>query len=153
MTLNCMIRELKKLRKSGEKTLEIYYAEHMSKIDDPRLFSVDVMNNYLNSSCAMAWSWTVISSAENEIYQKEFDDAGLADYEIVVHDEDFSDDVVCEAIKTWLVINGLEDLKFDVKMIELEDIEEYSGYIEELNEMDLDKIIEEAIPLTELDLE
>ena len=151
MTLNCMIRELKKLRKSGEKTLEIYYAEDMSKIDDPRLFSVDVMNNYLNSSCAMAWSWTVISSAENEIYQKEFDDVGLADYEIVI-DEDFSDEVVCNAIKSWLIINGLEDLKFDVKIIEFEDVKEFSGYIAELNEMDLDKVIAEAVPLTELDL-
>ncbi len=150
MTVECMIRTLKKLKKAGMDTIEIYYAEI---IEDPKLWSVDVMCNPLNDICSMAWSWTVISSAENEIYQKEFDDAGLADYEIVVHDEDFSDDVVCEAIKTWLVINGLEDLKFDVKMIELEDIEEYSGYIEELNEMDLDKIIEEAIPLTELDLE
>ena len=140
MTVECMIRTLKKLKKDGMNTIEIYYAE---LIEDPKLWSVDVMCNPLNNICSMAWSWTVISSAENEVYQEEFDDAGLADYEIVV-DEDFSDDVVCEAIKAWLIINGLEDLNFDVKMIEFEDVKEFSGYIEELDKMDLDKVIGDA---------
>jgi len=145
-----MIKQLKELKKSGVKELEIYYAEI---IDDPKIWSVDVMNDYLNNNCAMAWTWTVLSSAENEINKTESPDCLLADYEIVVYDKNFSDDVVCEAINSWLIEHGLENLRFKIKMIQLESAEPYSGYVKNLYEMDLDDAIENAVPLEKLDLD
>lgn len=146
----CMIESLKQLRKSGVTELEIYYAEI---IEDPRIWSVDVMNNHLNNVCEMAWTWTVISSEEDKIYREEFDDdAPLAEYEIVVHDEDFSDEVVCKAIESWLVVNDLDYLGFTVKMVDV-DTTEYSGYVRDLDEMDIDDILAEAKPFKLEDLD
>jgi hypothetical protein len=151
MNTECMIKQLKKLHKNGIKIIEVYYAE---VIEDKMIWSVDLMNNYLNDACQMAWTWTIISGEEDRLYREEYKDAdGLADYEIVVYNEPFSDDVLCRAVKTWLIVAGLEDYGFEVKMIKLEDVTPYTGYVKNLDEMDFDAAIESAIPLSELDFD
>lgn len=144
----CMIEALKAMGRAGITTLEIYYAEI---IKDPKIWSVDVMNNTLNDVCEMAWTWTVMSAEEDRAYREEFeDDSPLDDYEIVVHDEDFSDATVCRAIESWLVVNDLDHLGFNVKMIKFEDAVPYSGYVKDLMERDIEEELKNAVPLEDI---
>ena len=143
----CMIKELEEMAREDTKEIFIYYAEDMSKITD-NMWCVDVMCDRLNIKCKMSWSWTIMSAEENRVYREEFDDdSPLDDYEIVVHDEEFSDDVVCRAIQTWLITNGIDHLGFDVKMIKFEDAAPYSGYVKDLMERDIEEELKNAVPL------
>ena len=119
----------------------------MSKITD-NMWCIDVMCNRLNTKCKMSWSWTIMSAEEDRAYREEFeDDSPLDDYEIVVHDEDFSDDAVCVAIESWFVANDLDHLGFNVKMIKFEDAAPYSGYVKDLMERDIEEELKNAVPL------
>ena len=148
-SIECMV---KTLRKMGEDNIPvmIYYAEDMSKIQD-NMWSVDVMCDHVNNACGnMAWTWTVISEAEDEAYREEFNDhAPPAEYEIIV-DEAFSDDVVCKAIQCWLSSNGLDRYDFDIVMIDFKDAAPYSGYVRNLMERDLDEELSDAVPLDDI---
>ena len=144
----CMIKELEKMARECAKEIFIYYAEDMSKIED-NIWSVDVMCDRLNNACGpMAWTWTIMSAEEDKAYRKEFeDDSPLEDYEIVVHDQEFSDEVVCHAIQTWLIVNDLDHLGFNVKIIKFEDAAPYSGYVKSLMERDIEEELKNAVPL------
>lgn len=146
----CMIKELEKMAREGTKEIFIYYAEDMSKITD-NMWCIDVMCNRLNTKCKMSWTWTIMSTEENRAYREEFDDdTPLDDYEIVVHDEDFSDATVCVAIESWLVANDLDHLGFNVKMIKFEDAAPYSGYVKDLMERDIEEELKNAVPLEDI---
>lgn len=143
----CIIKELQKMAREGVKTIEIYYAEDMT--NSTHEWSVDVMNDRLNNACGpMAWTWTIMSAEEDKTYRKEFeDDSPLEDYEIVVHDQEFSDEVVCHAIQTWLIVNDLDHLGFNAKIIKFEDAAPYSGYVKSLMECDIEEELKNAVPL------
>ena len=143
-SIECMV---KTLRKMGEDNIPvmIYYAEDMSKIQN-NMWSVDVMCDHVNNACGnMAWTWTVISKNEDDEYRAEYNDDGpIADYEIIV-DEPFSDDVVCQAIQTWLSENGLGKYDFDIEMIYFKNAAPYSGYVRELMNRDIDEELKNAV--------
>ena len=141
-----MIKELKNMAKEGITDIEIYYAEDMTdNVTDK--WSVDVMQNRINTNCKLAWSFSVISEEEDKAYHEEYDDnTPPADYDIIVN-EPFSDQVVCDAIQTWLSKNGLGDYGFNVVMIDLKDAAPYSGYIKSLMNRDLDAELTTAEPL------
>lgn len=150
MSTDSMIQELKKMKREGIKIIKIYYAEDMSEIEN-NMWSVDVMNNRLNSACHMAWTWTVMSAKENEACCEFFeDDSPLADYEIVIHNELFSDEVICRAITSWLVYADLEYLGFEVKMIDFDAAAPHSGYVAELMSRDIEEELAMAVPLEDL---
>jgi hypothetical protein len=146
MEIDCMIKEIKKMYEEGVTDIEIYYAEDMTKNVTDK-WSVDVMQNRINTNCKLAWSWSVISTEEDKAYHEEYDDnSPPADYDIIV-DKPFSDDIVCEAIQTWLYRNGLSNCDFNVVMIDLKAAAPYSGYVKSLMNRDLDAELETAEPL------
>ena len=143
-TPHCMIKTCKQMEYENI-PLEIYYAEDMTEQGIRPTWSIDVMNNMVNDICHTAWSWTLISKTEDDEYCEEFDDDSLPeDYEIIV-DELFSDEVVCDGIRTWLTENGIYNLK--VVMIDFEAATPYSGYVKDLMSRNLDEEIKNAIPL------
>ena len=146
MEIDCMIKEIKKMYEEGVTDIEIYYAEDMT-INVTDKWSVDVMQNRISDACKLSWVWTIISTEEDKAYHEEYnDDSQPADYDIIV-DKPFSDDVVCEAIQTWLYRNGLSNCDFNVVMIDLKDAAPYSGYVKSLMNRDLDVDLETAEPL------
>lgn len=145
MEIDCMIKELKNMAKEGITDIEIYYAEDMTdNVTDK--WSVDVMQNRVSDVCSLSWVWTVLSTEEDKAYHEEYDDITLpADYDIIV-DQPFSDQVVCDAIQTWLLKN-VGDYVFNVVMIDLKDAAPYSGYVKSLMNRDLDAELTTTEPL------
>ena len=118
-----MLDALKGMVEDGVTEIEIYYAED---ITDKVNWSVDVMNDYINNTCALSWVWTVTSKSEDNLYRNEYKDyEDTSDYEIIV-DAEFSDEAVCDAITKWLIEHNINDI--NVKMINIENAEG-SGYI------------------------
>lgn len=152
MEIDCMIKELKKMAKDGITDIEIYYPEDMSNdITDnwsvTDRWSVDIMQNRISDACSLNWVWSVISAEEDKAYHEEYDDnSSPPDYDIIV-DKPFSNDVVCEAIQTWLYRNGLGNYGFNVVMIDLKDAAPYSGYVKSLMNHNIDEEIRNSIEI------
>ena len=142
-TTECMIKALEEMGKRNIPVM-IYYAEDMSEVTDA--WSVDVLCDHINNACrSMAWTWTVISKKEDDEYRAEFDDDDpIADYEIVV-DASFSNNVVCQAVQTWICENGLDKYDFNIIMVSLEDAAPYSGYVRDLMDHDLEEDLENTV--------
>jgi hypothetical protein len=123
------IKELKKMEKNGVETLKIYYAEDIHEGSEK--WSVDVMQDDLNNSCKMGWTWTVTSLKEFIDEVNDYDKLTYVcnDWEIIVN-KPFSDEIICEAINTWLDSN---DINIKVEMIDIKDTEG-SGYVKKLKE-------------------
>ena len=118
-----MLDALKGMVEDGVTDIEIYYAED---IEDKINWSVDVMNDYINNVCNLSWVWTVTSKSEDDLYRDKYkDNDDTSEYEMIV-DEEFSDEVVCNAIIKWLREHYINNI--NVKMINIEDAEG-SGYI------------------------
>lgn len=124
-----VIKELEEMEELGIETLVIYYAEDIKEGSDK--WSVDVMQDELNNLCDMGWTWTVMSFDEFKYILNDDDDLTYIgdSFEIIV-DKPFSDNVIVEAINSWLDINCL-DIK--VEMIDIKDTEG-SGYVKDLKE-------------------
>lgn len=123
-----VIKELEEMEELGIETLVIYYAEDIKEGSDK--WSVDVMQDELNNLCDMGWTWTVMSFDEFKYILNDDDLTYIGDsFEIIV-DKPFSDNVIVEAINSWLDINCL-DIK--VEMIDIKDTEG-SGYVKDLKE-------------------
>ena len=137
------IEKLKELSNKGLTELEIYYAEDMEGVTN--YWSIDVLNNILCDLTNTNWIWTVTSTEWDRICREEYDDdTPNPDYEIIVN-ENFSDNVICEVIQTWLESNGFHD--FDVVMIDFEDATPYAGYIRKIMSRNLEEEIKNAVPL------
>jgi hypothetical protein len=65
---------------------------------------------------------------------------------VIVVEEPFSDDVVCKAIKEWLMGRGYE---FEVRMVALEEAGG-SGLIRKLREMDIESEMAEAVSIEDM---
>ncbi|MEW6214014.1 MAG: hypothetical protein AB1478_02235 [Nitrospirota bacterium] len=138
MTYKKMLEVLDELWEEGHEILDIYYPEEMPQGDE--LWSVDVYQDEINDQCRLNWTWTVISKkqlemdVEKESHQPEW---------VIVVDEPFSDEAVCQAVEKWLRGKGY---KFRVKMISLDEARG-SGLIKKLKQMDIESEKREAVPM------
>ena len=123
------IKELEEMEELGIETLKIYYAEDIKEGSEE--WSVDVMQDDLNNLCEMDWTWTVMSFATFKGILNDGDELvySCCSWEIIV-DKPFSDDVVCNAVNSWLEYNYID---IRVEMIALKEAEG-SGYVKDLKE-------------------
>lgn len=126
ITYKRMIKALDELWKEGYGVLDIYYPEEVAPREEK--WSIDIYQDELNERCHLNWTWTVISKKQLEIDGESEDE--LPEWVIVV-EEPFSEEVVCEAIEKWLQSRGYE---FKVRMISLEQARG-SGLIKKLKEI------------------
>jgi|GEM_PF-819811 len=138
MTYKKMIKALNELWGEGYEILDIYYPEEMGSGEVE--WSVDVYQDEINERCHLNWTWTVLSKKQLEIDAEKEDN--LPEWVIVV-DEPFSDEVVCQAVEKWLRDRGYE---FGVKMISPEEARG-SGLIKKLKQMDRESEKRSAIPI------
>jgi len=133
-----MMKVLDELWQEGHEILDIYYPEEISLREEE--WSVDVYQDEINDLCHLNWTWTVTSKRQVEIDDEK--EADLPDWVIVV-EEPFSDEVVCNAIERWLRSRGY---KFGVRMIFLEQARG-SGLVKKLTQMDIESEKRTAVPL------
>lgn len=133
-----MVKVLDELWQEGHEILDIYYPEEISFGEVE--WSVDVYQDEINERCRLNWTWTVTSKRQLEIDDEK--EADLPDWVVVV-EEPFSDEVVCNAIEPWLRSRGY---KFGVRMISLEQARG-SGLVKKLTQMDIESEKRDAVPL------
>ena len=104
MELNDALREM---WRSGIKTLDIHWMEINEVGDDT--WWCDIVNDELNKLCATNWSWTALSEVES----KNADWCGLRASWMLICDGTYTDDLVCDTVRTWLRDHGHE---FDVEV-------------------------------------
>ena len=103
---------LTQLRNEGVKELDIYWLEENEKGDEYWWCDV-VTDPVVEMSKLGGWVWTVISRAEYENEEPGDSTSSDADWFIIVDEEKFSDDLVCDCIKWWLRDRGF-DFKVNV---------------------------------------
>jgi len=133
-----MMKVLDELWQEGHEILDIYYPEEISPGEEE--WSADVYQDEINDLGHLNWTWTVMSRKQLEIDGEKEDD--LPDWVVVV-EEPFSDEVVCNAIERWL---GSRGYKFGVRMISLEQARG-SGLVKKLRQMDIESEKRDAVPL------
>jgi len=138
MTYKKMIQALNELWQEGHEVLDIYYPEEMSSGEEE--WSVDVYQDEINERCHLNWTWTVISKKQLEIDAEK--ENYLPDW-VIVTDEPFSDEAVCQAVQKWL--QSL-DYEFKVKMISPEEARG-SGLIKRLKRLNIESEKKSAVPM------
>ncbi|MFW6009365.1 MAG: hypothetical protein ACOCP8_08900 [archaeon] len=119
-TTKKIIKTLKEISKKKD-ILKVYYFEKIQ--EGEKYWFADIMNNTINKSCNLNWTWTIISKAEIE--RDEYcNEEEMKGWQIVV-DEKFSEKVLKESLNKWLKDKNI-DLK--VKIMDLDDVEEITGY-------------------------
>ena len=111
----CMLSALLDLKMKNVDALKIYYLEDMTNPTDE--WAVDVMQDDLNDACKLNWTWEVFNIDYLKFMLKEDPILCCSYYEIIV-DAPFSDEVVCESVRNWLMNKGFD---FEVEMIEPKD--------------------------------
>ncbi len=129
MTYKKMRKALDELWEAGQEVLDVYYPEEISPGEER--WSVDVYQDEINERCHLNWTWTVISKNQLEVDGEK--ESHQPDWVVVV-EEPFSDEVVCQAVEKWLRDKGYE---FGVRMISLEQARG-SGLIKRLKETDIE---------------
>ncbi|GFP34856.1 hypothetical protein HKBW3S43_00648 [Candidatus Hakubella thermalkaliphila] len=129
MTYKKMIKALDELWEAGHQVLDVYYPEEVSAGEER--WSVDVYQDEINERCHLNWTWTVVSEKQLEVDGEK--ESQQPDWVVIV-EEPFSDEVVCQAVGKWLRDRGYE---FGVKMISPEQARG-SGLIKKLKETDIE---------------
>ncbi len=141
MTAQKMKEILVELWEQGHEVLSIYYPEQVEPGQD--LWWVDIYQDEINERTGPNWTWTVMSKQQLEADGENEND--LSEWVIVV-DEPFSDQVVCNAVKNWLRGGNCE---FEVEMIPL-DRARGSGLVKALRARDLQSERLHAVPMEEV---
>ena len=107
-----IIEALTQLRNKGIKELDIYWLEENKEGDE--YWWCDVVNDSIVEMSKLdGWIWTVMSRVEYENEEVNDPTREEEDWFIIVDEEKFSDDLVCDHIKQWLGDRGF-DFKVNV---------------------------------------
>lgn len=128
---------LAQLRNEGTTTLKVYWLEENEEGNE--YWWCDVMNDDLFGLCEMNWIWTVMSRAEYENEEPGDSTNSDEDWFIIVDEEKFSHDLICDHIKWWLRDRGFD---FKVNEIDPENIIGMNRVLETVGEI---KDAEDAI--------
>lgn len=109
ITYKDIIKTLDELREEGYETLDIYYPEEVSSVEEA--WSVDVCQEEINKRCRLDRTWRVVSKKKLEVDGKKENE--LPEWVIVV-EEPFSKELVSSSVERWLRGRGYE---FKVRLV------------------------------------
>jgi len=127
------------------KPLKIYWLEDIEP--GRKEWSVDVLNDELNKRCGTNWVWTVVSQAQLDAEGNDIMD--LTPW-YALTEKEYSDDVVADAVSSWLSRHGYS---LGVETIPVEEVEG-SGTLEKLEELsEKDPESKRYVPLEDKELD